>query len=90
MFPPMTDITKVPFDDLVEYAKGFAKASPPLIFTSKGNVPVDSLRYEHRWQDNAKCVVLQEFWFDGDEIVKNNVHVMAKDGLVIGGEQAQM
>jgi len=64
--------------------------SEPLIFTSKGNVPVASLRYEHKWEDNAKYTALLEFWFDGDEIVKNNVHVMAKDGLVIGGEQAKM
>jgi hypothetical protein len=62
----------------------------PLIFTSKGNVPISTLRYEHRWQDNEKFTMLQEFWFDGDEIVKNNVHVMAKEGLSIGGQQAQM
>jgi hypothetical protein len=86
----MTDITKVPFDDLVDYAKGFAKASPPLIYTSKGNVPVDSLRYEHKWEDNDRYIALHEFWFDGDEIVKNSTHMLAKSGLVIGGQQAQM
>jgi hypothetical protein len=90
MFLPMTDITQVPFDDLVDYAKGFAKSTVPLMYTKNGNVPVDSLRYEHKWEDHPKYVALLEFWFDGEEIVKNNVHMMAKDGLVIGGQQAQM
>jgi hypothetical protein len=62
----------------------------PLIYTSKGNVPIASLRYEHKWEDNDRYTALHEFWFDGDEIVKNSTHMLAKSGLVIGGQQAQM
>jgi len=72
----MTEITKV--------------STVPLIYTSKGNVPVDSLRYEHKWEDNDRYIALHEFWFDGDEIVKNSTHMLAKSGLVIGAEQVKI
>lgn len=63
----------------------------PLIFTSKGNVPIESLRYEHQWSETDDYVSLEERWFDADgELVKNNRHMLAKRGLVIGGEQAVM
>jgi hypothetical protein len=62
----------------------------PLIFTSKGNVPIDSLRYEHEWKDSPEALVFHERWFDGAELVKNNVHAYGKQPLTIGGEQAAM
>jgi len=63
----------------------------PLIFTSRGNVPIESLRYEHRWTQNDDMVIFEEFWFAEDgEIVKNNKHALAKKPLSISGEQACM
>jgi len=63
----------------------------PLIWTSRGNVPVNSLRYEHRWSDGEDVLKLEEFWYAEDgELVKNNCHALAKRQLTIGGEQALM
>jgi hypothetical protein len=63
----------------------------PLIWTLHGNLPVDSLRYEQRWEDDENEVTFSEFWFAADgELVKNNCHKLAKRQLTIGGEQARM
>lgn len=63
----------------------------PLIWTSKGNVPISSLRYEHRWEDTPDETTFSEFWFAEDgELVKNNCHKLAKKQLTSLGEQAVM
>jgi hypothetical protein len=63
----------------------------PLIWTSKGNVPIDSLTYKHGWVDTEKYIAFEERWYDATgELVKNNTHAYAKSGLVMGGEQAVM
>jgi hypothetical protein len=62
----------------------------PLIWTSKGNLPVDSLRYEHGWSDTEDYTAFEERWFLGDELVKNNRHMLTKKALTMGGEQAVM
>ena len=62
----------------------------PLIWTSKGNVPLASLTYKHQWIDNPGEIVLLEQWFDGEELVKNHVHMLATKQLTMGGEQAAM
>ncbi len=64
----------------------------PLIYTSRGNVPIDSLRYEHEWVDTPQMLILHERWFDKDsgELVKNNSHGYVKRGASIDGQQAQM
>lgn len=60
----------------------------PLIFTSRGNVLVSSLRYEHKWEDTDDAVFFREFWYAEDgELVKNNCHALAKKQLSITGEQ---
>ena len=38
----------------------------PLIFTARGNVPIDTLRYEHRWEDAPDETTLYESWFAED------------------------
>jgi hypothetical protein len=61
----------------------------PLIWTSKGNVPVDSLRYEHQWIDNADETTLVECWFDAsNEVVKKNVHMFGRKPLSFSAAQA--
>ena len=60
----------------------------PLIYTSKGNVPIDTLRYEHRWSETEDYVSFEEIWYDqSGELVKNSRHVLAKKPLIIGVEQ---
>lgn len=54
----------------------------PLIYTSKGNVPVASLRYETSWSDDANNTTFTETYFLDDEVVKHSVHVMTKKGLL--------
>ena len=63
----------------------------PLIYTKNGNVPVNSLRYEKHWNLSADLIQFVEEWWDGEELVRNNVHLYAVNGLpAIGGAQAQM
>ena len=64
----------------------------PLIYTSKGNVPVDSLIYSKEWKVDQNFVTFCEFWHDSEgTLVKNNVHVFALQGLqAMGGAQAAM
>jgi hypothetical protein len=64
----------------------------PLIYTSKGNVPVDSLSYEKDWQITDDFIVFTEVWRDdAGAIVKNNVHMYALKGLPpLGVVQTQM
>ena len=64
----------------------------PLIYTSKGNVPVDSLIYSKEWKVDENFVSFLEFWHDADGVrVKNNVHMCALMGLpAVGGAQATM
>lgn len=57
----------------------------PLIHTSKGNVPLSSLRYEHRREDVPGNVVFVEEYFDGDESVKRSVHVCPLVGVCLEG-----
>jgi len=61
----------------------------PLIFTSKGNVPIASLTYEHNWEMSEEFVKFSEVWRDDTgAIVKNNMHMYSLKGLPpIGGEQ---
>jgi hypothetical protein len=58
----------------------------PLIWTTKGNLPVSSLAYQHGWQDSEDATVFWEEYRLGDEIVKRNVHAMSKRG--VAGESA--
>lgn len=53
----------------------------PLIWTSKGNVPVDSLAYQARWEITDKFVKLIEVYHDSTgELVKENAHVCVLQG----------
>ncbi len=63
----------------------------PLIWTSLGNVPISSLKYEHAWEDTPDEVTFMERWLDEyGEVVKNNCHKLAKKQLSFSGEQAAM
>lgn len=53
----------------------------PLIYTSKGNLPVADLRQAVAWTDNAdETICASEMWL-GDECVRREVHVYKRTGL---------
>lgn len=54
----------------------------PLIYTSKGNLPVDSLIYETRWEDAPDFIKFTEVYMLGDEVVKESAHIYSKRGLM--------
>lgn len=64
----------------------------PLMFTSEGNVPIDSLEYSQEWVINDELILFKEYWHNSAGVlVKNNIHAYAKKGLpAIGAAQAQM
>lgn len=53
----------------------------PLIYTKNGNVPADSLRMAPQWEDTPTYTKLTVNYFDGDELVRNDVHVYDKRGV---------
>lgn len=60
----------------------------PLIFTSKGNLPLASLHHEVAWEDTPDYVkFVERFRLDG-EIVKESAHVLARKGVEMIGHQA--
>ena len=59
----------------------------PLVWTSKGNLPISQLEYFTEWQDTPDQVRFIEGYKLDEEIVKRSVHVMIKQGLAVFGEQ---
>jgi len=68
------------------------ETSTPLIYTSEGNVPIESLQYMEKWEIDDDFIMFKEFWYNSAGVlVKNNVHAYAKKGLpAIGAQQAQI
>ena len=56
----------------------------PLIYTSKGNMLISSLRQEAVWTDNADETILASELWDGDECVRREVHIYKRKGLQVG------
>ena len=57
----------------------------PLIFTTKGNLPLSSLEEKVVWTDNEKetiCAV--EHWQD-DECVRRQVNILLRKGVEVMG-----
>jgi hypothetical protein len=53
----------------------------PLIYTTKGNLPLNSLAYTHQWvEDEVAITFIEEYRLDG-EVVKRNAHARLKKGL---------
>ena len=49
----------------------------PLIWTSKGNLPVADLRYVPLWTITEDRIEFVEEYYLGDEVVRRNVHINA-------------
>ena len=63
----------------------------PLIFTSKGNVPIDSLRLETNWDVQDAYIKFTERYRDeSGEIVKESAHVYDRIGVCAVGVAAQI
>lgn len=59
----------------------------PLIYTSRGNIPLSSLQYQYAWEDTPEYVKFVERYVASDgEVVKESAHVMAKRGMSMLGE----
>lgn len=56
----------------------------PLIFTSKGNLPIASLEYQKVWEDAPDYMKFSEIYLLDGEVVKESCHVYVKHGLTIG------
>lgn len=54
----------------------------PLIWTTRGNLPLADLAYAVRWEDTPDYIKLIETYTAGDgEVVKESAHVYAKRGM---------
>ena len=60
----------------------------PLIYTTKGNLPIASLAYHVEWSENADEVTMAEVYEYENEIVRRSVHVHKKHGIEAGAQQA--
>ena len=57
----------------------------PLIFTTKGNLPVSSLTHEIEWKiTSSQIVFIETYKLDG-EIVKQSSHVNILEGVSMQG-----
>jgi hypothetical protein len=62
----------------------------PLIYTSKGNLPISSLKYSYKWGDYVDCVIFSEIYELGEEVVKKSCHVYVKQGVSAAVEQTEI
>lgn len=58
----------------------------PLIFTTKGNVPVASLHHEIEWRTSEEQVIFIERYLDGEEVVKESTFICLLKGVSMAGE----
>ncbi len=65
-----------------------AAAVEPLIFTTKGNVPVAQLTYRTAWVVNDDFIKFTEQHLLGDEVVKESAHVFDRKGASAAGAVA--
>ena len=62
----------------------------PLIYTSKGNVPIDTLEYKTIWDDQENYISFTEQYYDGEELVKSSTHVYSKKPLEFASENGSL
>ena len=53
----------------------------PLIYTSKGNLPIESLDYQTHWEVTPDQIAFIEEYRLEDEVVKSSIHVYNKKPL---------
>lgn len=50
----------------------------PLIYTSIGNLPIDSLKYSYQWEDTPEYTKFTETYSKDGIIVKQSSHVYSR------------
>lgn len=58
----------------------------PLIWTTKGNLPIEELRHEVEWDVQPDQVIFKERYYLGEELVKESAHVKVLIGVAMDGE----
>lgn len=58
----------------------------PLIFTSKGNLPVADLTHEVEWRTTEDCIIFIERYVLDGEVVKESSHVKVLTGVAMFGD----
>lgn len=61
----------------------------PLIYTTKGNLPIADLQYATQWFENADEIGMIETYQHEGEEVRRSVHIMKKLGADVGAEQTR-
>lgn len=56
----------------------------PLIYTIKGNLPIASLAYSHRWDVTDDYFKFTETYKLGEEVVRESAHVYDRKGVQMG------
>jgi len=62
----------------------------PLIWTTKGNLPIDSLQYSTEWEETETSIRFSEIHRLDGEIVKQSQHVLLKQGVSSLMEQEKL
>lgn len=62
----------------------------PLIYTTRGNLPTNSLVYAVRWEDTDDYIKFVETYTLDGEIVRESAHVYSKRGLLAEPTAAQL
>jgi len=57
----------------------------PLIWTTKGNIPLAGLRHDTEWRVSPEQVIFIERYWLGDEVVKESTHVNILTGAAAIG-----
>lgn len=61
----------------------------PLIWTSKGNLPIEDLDYEAKWRVEDDAITFAEIYKLNGEVVKESAHVLTRQQLHAPGEAGQ-
>lgn len=64
--------------------------SEPLIYTSRGNLPVSSLVYATRWEETDAFIRFVETYTLDGEVVRESSHFRGKTGLTMGAELGKL
>lgn len=62
----------------------------PLIYTSRGNLPIASLEYATQWEDAPTYLKLVETYRLAGEVVRESAHVYVKQGLSLGVQTGRL
>lgn len=58
--------------------------SEPLIYTSKGNLPIASLQYQTAWDVQPNYIKFMERYSLDGEVVKESAHIYDTHGALAG------